>query len=377
MNKKMKKILAGALIASLSIGLMACEKKDNRREDHPEEVGQTQSIEASKAGMGNEMIKPADYAWQVKDTYEFPYMGAKITLPKTLQEMMTKKDVIMLDDQSLGEKNEIKYAMLTFSALTEEDKNKEIPKMGDDYPKWLEAIKRAGTLGIYDKSMDEAAISKVTKLDTHMKLGESKDGKYNYYLSTAKDVDPAVQEALKGVKLETMDRTPMAENGYVFQEKEMKQTSDAKSIAPFKTQDIDGKAFTDADLAKNKLTMVNVFATWCTACIQEIPDLEKLNAEMKDKGVGVVGVVMDTHEDGKDIPDALDKAKAIQKKLKTTYPFLKPDDQLMKGRLQGIQALPETFFVDSKGNIVGDSYSGAKSLDEWKAIVEKELKNVN
>ena len=106
-------------------------------------MAQGESIEASKAGMGNEMIKPADYAWQVKDTYEFPYMGAKITLPKNLQDMMTKKDVIMLDDQSLGDKNEIKYAMLTFSALTEEDKNKEIPKMGDEYPKWLEAIKRA------------------------------------------------------------------------------------------------------------------------------------------------------------------------------------------------------------------------------------------
>ena len=373
MNKKMKKILAAGLIASLSIGLMACEKKDNRREDHPEEV---ESVEASKAGMSNEMIKPADYAWQVKDTYEFPYMGAKITLPKTLQDMMTKKDVIMLDDQSLGDKNEIKYAMLTFSALTEEDKNKEIPKMGDEYPKWLEAIKRAGTLGIYEKSMDEAAISKVTKCDTHTKLGESQDGKYNYYLSTAGDVDASILEALKGVKLETMERAPMAENGYVFQEKEMEQTSDAKTVAPFKTQDIDGKAFTDADFAKNKLTMVNVFATWCTACIQEIPDLEKLNKEMKDKGVGVVGVVMDTHEDGKDIPDALDKAKAIQSKLKTTYPFLKPDDKLMNGRLQGIQALPETFFVDSKGNIVGETYSGAKSLEEWKAVVEKELKNV-
>ena len=373
MNKKMKKIIAAGLIASLSIGLMACEKKDNRREDHPEEV---ESVEASKAGMSNEMIKPADYAWQVKDTYEFPYMGAKITLPKTLQDMMTKKDVIMLDDQSLGDKNEIKYAMLTFSALTEEDKNKEIPKMGDEYPKWLEAIKRAGTLGIYEKSMDEAAISKVTKCDTHTKLGESQDGKYNYYLSTAGDVDQSIQDALKEVKLETMERTPMAENGYVFQEKEMEQTSDAKSVAPFKTQDIDGKAFTDADFAKNKLTMVNVFATWCTACIQEIPDLEKLNEEMKDKGVGVVGVVMDTHEDGKDIPDALDKAKAIQSKLKTTYPFLKPDDKLMNGRLQGIQALPETFFVDSKGNIVGETYTGAKSLEEWKAVVEKELKNV-
>ena len=373
MNKKMKKVLAAGLIASLSIGLMACEKKDNRREDHPEEV---ESVEASKAGMSNEMIKPADYAWQVKDTYEFPYMGAKITLPKTLQDMMTKKDVIMLDDQSLGDKNEIKYAMLTFSALTEEDKNKEIPKMGDEYPKWLEAIKRAGTLGIYEKSMDEAAISKVTKCDTHTKLGESQDGKYNYYLSTAGDVDASVLEALKGVKLETTERTPMAENGYVFEEKKLEQTSDAKTVAPFKTQDIDGKAFTEADFAKNKLTMVNVFATWCTACIQEIPDLEKLNKEMKDKGVGVVGVVMDTHENGKDIPDALDKAKAIQSKLNTTYPFLKPDDKLMNGRLQGIQALPETFFVDSKGNIVGETYSGAKSLEEWKAVVEKELKNV-
>ena len=373
MNKKMKKIIAAGLIASLSIGLMACEKKDNRREDHPEEV---ESVEASKAGMINEMIKPADYAWQVKDTYEFPYMGAKITLPKTLQDMMTKKDVIMLDDQSLGDKNEIKYAMLTFSALTEEDKNTEIPKMGDEYPKWLEAIKRAGTLGIYEKSMDEAAISKVTKCDTHTKLGESQDGKYNYYLSTAGDVDQSIQDALKGVKLETTERTPMAENGYVFQEKEMEQTSDAKSVAAFETQDIDGKTFTDADFAKNKLTMVNVFATWCTACIQEIPDLEKLNEEMKDKGAGVVGVVMDTHEDGKDIPEALDKAKAIQSKLKTTYPFLKPDDKLMNGRLQGIQALPETFFVDSKGNIVGETYTGAKSLEEWKAVVEKELKNV-
>ena len=373
MNKKMKKILAAGLIASLSIGLMACEKKDNRREDHPEEV---ESVEASKAGMENEMIKPADYAWQVKDTYEFPYMGAKITLPKSLQDMMTKKDVIMLDDQSLGDKNEIKYAMLTFSALTEEDKNKEIPKMGDEYPKWLEAIKRAGTLGIYEKSMDEDAISKVTKCDTHTKLGESQDGKYNYYLSTAGDVDQSIQDALKEVKLETMERTPMAENGYVFEEKKLEQTSDAKTVAPFKTQNIDGKAFTDADFAKNKLTMVNVFATWCTACIQEIPDLEKLNEEMKDKGVGVVGVVMDTHENGKDIPDALDKAKAIQSKLKTTYPFLKPDDKLMNGRLQGIQALPETFFVDSKGNIVGETYSGAKSLEEWKAVVEKELKNV-
>ena len=39
-------------------------------------------------------------------------------------------------------------------------------------------------------------------------------------------------------------------------------------------------------------------------------------------------------------------------------------------------AFPETFFVDKNGNIVGETYSGSHSLDEWKEIVEKELENV-
>ena len=49
---------------------------------------------------------------------------------------------------------------------------------------------------------------------------------------------------------------------------------------------------------------------------------------------------------------------------------------MMNGRLNGISAFPETFFVDKNGNIVGETYSGSHSLDEWKEIVEKELENV-
>ena len=41
-----------------------------------------------------------------------------------------------------------------------------------------------------------------------------------------------------------------------------------------------------------------------------------------------------------------------------------------------VQAMPETFFVDSNGNIVGDTYSGAKSAKEWKQVIEKELKKI-
>ena len=44
--------------------------------------------------------------------------------------------------------------------------------------------------------------------------------------------------------------------------------------------------------------------------------------------------------------------------------------------MNGIQAMPETFFVDSNGNIVGDTYSGAKSAKEWKQVIEKELEKI-
>ena len=44
---------------------------------------------------------------------------------------------------------------------------------------------------------------------------------------------------------------------------------------------------------------------------------------------------------------------------------------MMNGRLNGISAFPETFFVDKEGNIVGETYSGSHTLDEWKEIVEK------
>ena len=42
-----------------------------------------------------------------------------------------------------------------------------------------------------------------------------------------------------------------------------------------------------------------------------------------------------------------------------------------------LQSFPTTFFVDKDGNIVGDTYTGSHTLDEWKEIVEKELKNVS
>lgn len=39
--------------------------------------------------------------------------------------------------------------------------------------------------------------------------------------------------------------------------------------------------------------MVNVFTTWCSPCVAEMPDLEKLSQQVGDRNVAVVGIVMD------------------------------------------------------------------------------------
>ena len=149
----------------------------------------------------------------------------------------------------------------------------------------------------------------------------------------------------------------------------------AGNLGKFSMEDINGSAYTEELFADHDLTMVNVFTTWCTPCIREIPDLEKLHKEMEGQGVGVVGIVLDAiGSSGKVDEKAVEKAKILAEKTGAAYPFLIPDEGYMNGRLSGIDAVPETFFVDKEGNIVGDTYVGSHGLEEWREIVEKELK---
>lgn len=146
-------------------------------------------------------------------------------------------------------------------------------------------------------------------------------------------------------------------------------------IGEFSTQDITGEAYTQEIFKDYDLTMVNVFTTWCTPCINEIPDLQKLSEEMEDKGVNIVGIALDCVDgSGNTDKEAVEKAKMLAEYTGASYPFLIPDESFFNGRLMGINAVPETFFVDKEGNIVGETYSGSRSFDEWKEIVETELK---
>lgn len=153
--------------------------------------------------------------------------------------------------------------------------------------------------------------------------------------------------------------------------------ADVKYVGNFTTQDVNGSAVTQDIFKEHELTMVNVFTTWCSPCVGEMPDLEKLHQQMKDKNVGVIGVVLDVlNEKGEIVDEDLERAQLLVKETGVTYPVLLPDSTYFNNRLVGIEAVPETFFVDKNGNIVGESYSGSGGLEDWIEVVERELANL-
>ena len=379
----------------LGLGLAGCQNKaatEQKSSMAVSENADSQSLAVSPEDAGvsvnmdsnGDSFKPADYTLPVKDEYVYEYLGLKFKLSEKIREAMKAKDIVMLDDQSPIDQD-LKYGLLSFSKLTEEQKNAEVAKMGDGYEKWQESLERIGTIGIFEKSLSEDEIGKITKCDSHTKLGESKDGKYSYYLSVNSTADAETIEELKQTTVEITEKKDRPENGFVLSEKSdlentMAFSTDSQNVATdlsnLQTVDIDGKEFSGKDFSDYDLTMVNVFATWCSPCVQEIPDLAEIQKEMKDKGVNIVGVVTDTVDQTGENQEALEKAKLIRERSKAEYPFLIPDKSNFNGRLSGIQAFPETFFVDKKGQIVGETYSGSHNKKAWLEIIEKELAKV-
>ena len=116
--------------------------------------------------------------------------------------------------------------------------------------------------------------------------------------------------------------------------------------------------------------MVNVWATYCSPCIEEMPDLGKIAKEYKDKGFQIVGIVSDTY----DPQDPT--AKDIVEQTGADYTHIVLNTDLMNGPLQDVQVVPTTFFVDKDGNKVGQTITGSKSEEKWKKIIDDLLSQI-
>lgn len=163
-------------------------------------------------------------------------------------------------------------------------------------------------------------------------------------------------------------------------------TSNDVVLDQFKTQDLDGNTVTNTDVfGKNKLNLVNVWATWCPPCRQEIPDLQKLQDKYKDQGLAVIGLLSDGVDASKLKPDAplpllpdnIDTAKKIMKDSKASYLMILPDMALTDNVMSGITAFPTTFFTDKNGKVIGPVLTGLQSEKTWDDTIQSLLKDVS
>ena len=148
-------------------------------------------------------------------------------------------------------------------------------------------------------------------------------------------------------------------------------------FSDFTAADIDGNNV-DASIFRDcDLTMVNIWGTFCVPCIQEMPYLAQLSVDYADRGFQIVGIVMDAADsEGNVYPEELAAAHTIVEVTGADYLHLLPSPSLTEAKLADVLAIPETIFVDKNGEQVGDSYLGAKSYDDWAAIIEELLEDV-
>ena len=112
-----------------------------------------------------------------------------------------------------------------------------------------------------------------------------------------------------------------------------------KKAPGFKLTDCEAKELTLSSFA-GKVIVLNFWRTTCFPCLEEMPDLQKLHEEYKDKGVVVIGIAVN------------DKISDVDNKVNVmgiTYPVTLDD---MATRLKyRIKSVPHTFVIDKAGTI--------------------------
>jgi cytochrome c biogenesis protein CcmG/thiol:disulfide interchange protein DsbE len=92
---------------------------------------------------------------------------------------------------------------------------------------------------------------------------------------------------------------------------------------------------------KGKVVVLNMWASWCDPCREEMPLLQKVHQQISAKGGVVLGV---------DTQDASEKAIGFLKETKATFPSVRDRDRTY-GRDFGVTGYPETFLIDRKGRV--------------------------
>lgn len=127
-------------------------------------------------------------------------------------------------------------------------------------------------------------------------------------------------------------------------------------IAPgFRLENLDGEIITLEENLGEGPILISFWATWCKPCIEELPEIEKIYDELKEKGLKAFAISVDGEK-------SVAKVEPFVKAKKLSVPVLL-DTNSDIARIYYATTVPFTVIIDSKGEIVY-SHSGYKKGDE-------------
>jgi len=121
------------------------------------------------------------------------------------------------------------------------------------------------------------------------------------------------------------------------------------------------------DLTGAKVIMVNYWEPWCGHCVEEMPALEKLYQDYKDRGLMIVGL----HKETKNADEVIASTGV-------TYPII----NIPYSSIYTKVGVPATVFITPEGEILapeegaysdGNGYLGKKPYEEWETIIKNKL----
>lgn len=136
-----------------------------------------------------------------------------------------------------------------------------------------------------------------------------------------------------------------------------------KSLPNFELTLLDRSKFNQADL-KGQVAIVNFWATTCTVCVKEMPEMVKTYQDYQGKGFNFVAVAM-SYDPPMYVVDFTEKRKL-------PFKVAMDSDGAAAKAFGGIEGTPTTFLVNKQGKII-KKYVGEPNWVELRSLIENAL----
>jgi peroxiredoxin len=151
--------------------------------------------------------------------------------------------------------------------------------------------------------------------------------------------------------------TPVWAHQKAFENMGITKSRTEKTAPDFSLQDINGNKVSLEDF-RGKTILLNFWATWCQACKEELPSMQRLHESLSNQGIEVVAISIDRNN--------LDRIKEYAKEYNLTFPILWDPDQKVRKHYY-IMGLPTTYLIDPDGKLRGFA-SGSREWDSADAV---------